>query len=91
MFCFCCAVVSHARVDRKTSDLNHAELPYLEGTVTLLSHGSQLVCNIFLRKNRQSSTMLPISSPSPLPVTQLKHIPLFFLTFWIVYGPTRIS
>jgi len=78
MFCFCCAVVSHTRVDRKPSDLNHAELPRLEGTVTLLSHGSQSVCNIFSRKNRQSSILLPILSPSPLPVTQLEPIPLFF-------------
>ena len=27
MFCFCCAVVSRARVDRETGGLNRAELP----------------------------------------------------------------
>ena len=91
MFCFRCAVVSHARVDRKTSDLNDAELPHLEGMVMPLSRGSQSVRNIFSRKNHQSSTLLPIASPSPLPVTQIESIPLFFLTFWIVYAPTWIS
>ena len=62
-----------------------------EGTVTLWSHGSRSVCNIFSRKSHQPSTLIPTSSPSLLPVIQLEPIPLFFLTFWILYASTWIS
>ena len=38
IFSFRYVVERHARVGRKTSDLNDAELPYLEGKVTFDCH-----------------------------------------------------
>ena len=38
IFSFRYVVARHARVGRKTSDLNDAELPYLEGKVTFDCH-----------------------------------------------------
>ena len=38
IFFFRYVVARHARVGQKTSDLNDAELPYLEGKVTLERH-----------------------------------------------------
>ena len=38
IFSFRYVVARHARVGQKTSDLNDAELPYLEGKVTLDRH-----------------------------------------------------
>jgi len=91
IFPFHCAVARHPHVSQKMSDVNDVELPLLGGTVTLWSHGSWSACNIFSCKSCQSSTLIPTLSPSLLPVTQLKPILLFFLTFWIVYTLTWIS
>ena len=90
IFPFRYVVATHLRVGQKTSDVNDAELPHLEGMVTLSLHKSRSARNNSSCKSRQSLSLLSPSSPSSLPIFQPGPVPLFLFTFWIVYTLARI-
>jgi hypothetical protein len=75
-------VVRHARVGQKTSNVDWAELPDLEGVSRKLSQSSWFVHNHLLHENPKPSHSLPFSLPSLSPVTHTEAIPSFFCHFW---------
>jgi len=75
---FCCVAVRHTRVGRKSSGLNDAELPHLEGSVTLDRHIGHTLRGRRTTIRCASITNLLFCRPPPDTCALLQLIPLLF-------------